>query len=83
MRKISCTSHINSKLNEYSESPLRTYTLDCHQGNRKGTKRKGDKVRNILSARDRRTKEPLDQFFMELERAENNKEAYKIQNYRT
>jgi hypothetical protein len=38
----------------------------------------GHKVRNILSARSRLTKEPLNPFFVDLEPATNNKDIYKI-----
>jgi hypothetical protein len=38
----------------------------------------GHKVRNIINAKHRQTKEPLNLFFVDLEPAENNKEFYKI-----
>ena len=38
----------------------------------------GHKVRNIINAKHRQTKEPLNLFFVDLEPAENNKEVYKI-----
>lgn len=40
--------------------------------------RNGHKVRNILNAKDRRTKEPLNMFFVDLEPAPTNKDVYKI-----
>jgi hypothetical protein len=38
----------------------------------------GHKVRNILNARSRLTKEPLNLFFVDLEPATDNKDIYKI-----
>ncbi|PNF24647.1 hypothetical protein B7P43_G18252 [Cryptotermes secundus] len=38
----------------------------------------GHKVRNIINAKHRQTKEPLNLFFVDLEPANNNKEVYKI-----
>jgi hypothetical protein len=38
----------------------------------------GHKVRNIINAKQRQTKEPLNLFFVDLEPAENNKDIYKI-----
>lgn len=38
----------------------------------------GHKVRNIINAKQRRTKEPLNLFFVDLEPADNNKDIYKI-----
>jgi hypothetical protein len=38
----------------------------------------GHKVRNIINAKHRQTKEPLNLFFVDLEPADNNKEVYKI-----
>ena len=40
--------------------------------------KEGHKVRNILNARSRMTKEPLNLFFVDLEPATNNKEIYKL-----
>lgn len=38
----------------------------------------GHKVRNIINAKHRQTKEPLNMFFVDLEPSENNKEIYQI-----
>lgn len=40
--------------------------------------RLGHRVRNIINAKNRKTKEPLNLFFVDLEPAVNNKEIYKI-----
>lgn len=39
----------------------------------------GHNVRNIINARNRRTKEPLNLFFVDLEPSNNNKDIYKIE----
>ena len=38
----------------------------------------GHKIRNIINAKQRKTKEPLNLFFVDLEPADNNKDIYKI-----
>jgi hypothetical protein len=38
----------------------------------------GDKVRNLINAKHRQTKEPMNLFFVDLEPAENNEKGYKI-----
>jgi arsenate reductase-like glutaredoxin family protein len=38
----------------------------------------GHKVRNIISAKQRQTKEPLNLFFVDVESADNNKDVYNI-----
>jgi hypothetical protein len=43
----------------------------------------GHKVRNIMNAKQRQTKEPLNLFFVDLEPAGNNKDIYKIRKIST